>query len=59
MKYIKKFQINEKIYEYDKIKNDQPFFILDNSRMSKFRNMSLCKMLKIEDNFIIWEEYDY
>lgn len=59
MKYIKKFQINEKIYEYDKIKNDQPFFISDIFKTGKIKYMSMCKMLNIENNYINWEEYDY
>lgn len=35
------------------------FFIVDNSKLSRDSNITMCKMLKIEQVFINWEEYEY
>ena len=55
MKYINLF---ENFTDYEKYLNK--FFILLNMhQIEPDDNLSMCKMLKIEDNFINWEEYDY
>jgi hypothetical protein len=60
MKYIKKFENLDVIKEVDNVSIDKPFFILDtNNKLPEKSVVSICKILKIEDDFINWEEYDY
>lgn len=35
------------------------FLILDKSKLSRIEDMDMCKVLKIEQVFINWEEYEY